>query len=123
MGLKKFYIIGPEKRLRELFPGYNRNDERKSTDGRMLIEVELSDMKAAEILDEDDVALCNHEQVLALLDSEPEKWGGSPSESREYTKMDLESKRKAELIEIAEGRGIETAELTKDKIIEEILKA
>lgn len=123
MDSKKYYIVGPESRIRELFPQYSKNDERHSNDGRMLIEVELTDMKAAELLSEEEIGLYNQEQVIELLDSEPEKWGGSPKESREYGREELQSMRKATLIEIANGKGLETGVLTKDELIDEILKS
>ncbi len=119
--MNKYYIVGTVQHIKQIFPDYQRNDERYSNDGRMLIEVELTEMKAAELLTDEEIGIYNHEQVIELLNSEPEKWGGKVEDSKEYTREDLESMRKSTLVEIAEGKKINTSEMTKADIVEALL--
>ena len=117
-----YYIVCTAARFRELFPFYKGNDERRSTDGRVLCEVKLDSMKSAELLLDDSIGLFNHEQVLEFLDSEPEKWGGKKKESKEYTRKQLEGMRKSQLVELAEAKGTETEDKSKEELIDGILR-
>lgn len=114
------YVVGPLSDLQSLYPGYNGKDVRTSTDGRSIYEIRLTEEDISVLRANSQLAVLTHAEIIDLINSEPSKWG-QETDAVLFSGSELSGKTKAEIVEIAEAKGITTAGKTKSELIADIV--
>lgn len=115
------YIIAPLDDLKARFPSYPGTDVRLAVDGRAIYEVRLTSAEHSELEADPKFAVLSHADVLEMLTTEPTAWGTEADGAKEYSEAELSGKTKAQLVEIAEAKGV-SGSGSKADIVAAILK-